>query len=339
MRRAQISWPVAGAVLLLGAISAVAQPAEKFFAGRTITLIVGFGPGGTYDYYARLVARHLGRHIPGNPTVVVQSMPGAGSLTAANYLYNVAPKDGTAMGTLSQTLAIEQAVKNPGARYDVAKFNWIGRATSVTQVQLTMANSKIKTIEDAKTYETPVSHTGAGSPTLGYPKLLNGIVGTKFKFVGPYKGSTNGLLAMERGEVESASTSYTTVLQKRPQWIFKKEANFLVQYALKRIPELPNIPTFVELGKTAGDKQLMTLYVSGEEVGRSFLAPPGIPADRVAVLRKAFMAMIGDAETKAEAAKAKAELTPMSGRELQDFITQTMKVPPAVVQRMQGLLK
>ncbi len=332
---------LAAALLLtpLVAMPAAGQSVEKFYAGKTINLIVGFGPGGTYDYFARLVARHMGKHLPGKPTIVVQNMPGAGSLTAANHLFTVAPKDGTVIGSVSQTLAIEQAVKNPGSRYDVSKFNWIGSATSVTQVQLTMAKSQIKTIEDAKKFETPVSHTGGGSPTRGYPLLLNGLIGTKFKLVGPYKGSTNGLLAMERGEVESASTSYTTVKQKRPQWIANKEANILVQYARSRTPQMPNIPAFVELGKTAADKQLMSLYVSGEEVGRSFLAPPGLPADRVAALRAAFIAMTKDPEVLAEVAKAKAELDPMSGADLQNFMADTMKVPPAVVERMQALLK
>jgi tripartite-type tricarboxylate transporter receptor subunit TctC len=254
-------------------------------------------------------------------------------------MFSVAPKDGTAIGTMSQTLAIEEATGNPGAKFKVAGFNWIGRATDVTQVQLTMATSKIKTIEDTKKYDTPVASTGAGSPTEGYPKLLNGIIGAKFRPVGPYKGSIDGLLAMERGEVESASTSYTTVKQRRADWIREKKVNFLVQYARKRIADLPNVPAFVELGRTEEDRQLMGLYVSGEEVGRSYLAPPGVPADRVAALRQAFVAMMKDPEVIAEAAKAKAELAPMSGAELQDFMTSVAKVSPAVVARMKTMLK
>jgi tripartite-type tricarboxylate transporter receptor subunit TctC len=337
MRRLHpISWLAA---LSAAAAPAAAQSSEQFFTGKTITIIVGFGPGGAYDYYARLLARHMGKQVPGKPTIVAQNMPGAGSLTAANYLYSIAPKDGTAFGTLTQTLAIEQAVGNPGAKFKVTEFNWIGRATDVTEVQLTMANSKVKTIDDAKTHVTSAASTGAGSPTEGYPKLMNGTIGTKFKSVGPYKNSIEGLLALERGEVDTALTSFTSLKQRRPAWLKDKKVNILVQYAVKRIPELPNAPTLVELASTPQDKQLLGLYVSSEEVGRAFTAPPGIPADRVAVLRAAFMATLKDPEALAEAAKARADVNPMSGQDLQVFIRQATDVPPAVIERLRTLLR
>jgi tripartite-type tricarboxylate transporter receptor subunit TctC len=325
-----------GALSLLAPTGAAAQ---DFYAGKQITLLVGFGPAGTYDFYARLVARHMGKHIPGKPNIIVQQMPGAGSLTAANFTYTAAPKDGTSMAALSQTLAIEEAIKNPGAKYKSAEMNWIGRATSIAQIQLSMASSWLKRVEDALTRETTAASTGAGSPTEGYPKLLNGVMGTKFKAIGPYPGSVDGLLAMERGEVDTALTSYNTIKARRADWIKDKKINILVTYSLKRHPELPDVPAFPEFGKTAEDKRLLEFYVSAEDVGRSYVAPPGVPADRVKLLRTAFMDMMKDKEFLAEIEKTNSELNPLSGEELQKIIVDTVNAPPALVARMQSMLK
>jgi tripartite-type tricarboxylate transporter receptor subunit TctC len=327
------------AAVVLAASPALAQAPEQFFPGKQITLLIGFGPGGTYDYYARLVARHMGRHIPGKPNIVPQQMPGAGSLTAANFLYGASPKDGTAMAALSQTVAIEEAIRNPGVKYKSAEMAWIGRATSIAQIQLSMATSKIKTVEDALTNEATAASTGAGSPTEGYPKLLNGVIKARFKPIGPYPGSVDGLLALERGEVDTALTSYNTIKARRADWIKEKKINILVTYSLKRHPELPEVPAFPEFGKTPDDRKLLEFYVSAEDVGRSFVAPPGLPADRIQTLRTAFMAMIADADFLAEIRKADAELNPLSGEELQKIIAQTAAAPQALVARMQTMLK
>ena len=327
------------ALSTLGAGTALAQPADQFYAGKSITLLIGFGPAGTYDYYARLIARHLGRHIPGKPNIVPQQMPGAGSFTAANFLYAAAPKDGTSMGIVSQTMAIEEAIKNPGAKYKSADMTWIGRATSIAQIQLSMATSRIKSIDDVLVHETTAASTGSGSPTEGYPKLLNGVINTKFKTIGPYPGSVDGLLAMERGEVDTALTSYNTIKARRADWIKDKKIHILVAYSLKRHPELPDVPAFAEFGKTADDKRLLEFYVSAEDVGRAFVAPPGLPADRVKLLRDGFDSMARDPELLAEIAKANAEWNPMSGAELQKLIADTASAPPALVARMQAMLK
>ncbi len=338
-RRACAVLAALSASLIASATSANAQSADQFYAGKTITLLIGFGPAGTYDYYARLVARHLGKHLPGRPNVVPQQMPGAGSLTAANFLYSAAPKDGTSMATLTQTLAIEEAIKNPGVKYKSAEMTWIGRATSIAQIQLSMATSKIKRVEDALVQEATAASTGAGSPTEGYPKLLNGILKARFKTIGPYPGSVDGLLAMERGEVDTALTSYSTIKARRADWIKDRKINILVTYSLKRHPELPDVPAFAEFGKTPDDKRLLEFYVSAEDVGRSFVAPPGLPADRTRALRTAFMAMVKDAEFLAEIEKAKAELNPLSGEELQKIIAETVAAPATLVERMQAMLK
>ena len=196
-----------------------AQGADQFFKGKTINLYIGFGPGGTYDYYGRLAARYLGRYLPGEPTVVAQSMPGSGGLRAANYLFSAAPKDGTAIGVIPQTAAIEDALRNPGVQYKAAEFNWIGRMTAILEVHFTWKTSKGKTIEDARQHEIPLAGTGSGSPSEGYPKLLNAFAGTKFKIISGYPSSTEGMIAMERGEVDGALTSWNTVKRTRQHWI------------------------------------------------------------------------------------------------------------------------
>ena len=329
-------------LLLAAAASPWAGPAEaqdQPFRGKTISLFIGFGPGGTYDYYARLVARFLGQHIPGSPTIVAAQMPGAGSFTCANFLFSVAPKDGTAIGIVTQTVAIEEALKTPGVLYKSAQFNWIGRATSVVETQFTFGNSKTRTMEDATRLETVMGTTGAGSPTEGYPKLLNATYGTRFKLVGPYPASLDAMIAAERGEVDGTLTTYQTIRTARPDWVRDKKVHILVQYSTKRTAELPDVPAFTELGRTDFDRRMLEFYVSAEQVGRSFLAPPGVPADRVAILRTAFDDMLKDPALLAEIAKAKAEFTPLSGALLQKQIEDVANVSPEIISRMQAVLR
>ena len=322
---------------LIPAVSFAQAP--DFYKGRTVNIYIGFSPGGTYDLFGRLVARHIGKHIPGNPTVVANSMPGAGSFTLANFMYRIAPKDGTAMGIVAQTMAIEEMLKTQGVNYKAAEFNWIGRATSNVEITLVSSNAKAKTVEDAKTIETTLASTGAGSPGEGYPKLLNGVIGPRFKLVGPYPGSTDGLLAMERGETDGAFTSWNTLNVTKHDWLEQKKVNVLVQYALERLPDMKNVPTMVELAKTPEDKELFAFYVSGGEVGRSFLAPPGVPAERVAILRKAFDDTMKDPELLAEIEKAKLDFVPGTGAQLQKLIADTAAVRPEVIERMRSILQ
>jgi tripartite-type tricarboxylate transporter receptor subunit TctC len=332
---------LSGAVALAAFLpaAAMAQSAEQFYKGKNVNLYIGFSAGGSYDYYGRLLSRHMGKHLPGHPTVVAQSMPGAGSFKAANYLYNVAPKDGTAMGIVSQTMALEEALKTPGIKYKSADFNWIGRVTNIVETTLTWETAKAKTIQDATKYETPVASTGPGSPSMGYPLLLNALAGTKFKVITGYTGSTAGMLAMERGEVDGALTSYNTLKVTKQDWLKNKKINLLVQYTLDRSPDLPNVPSVVEVGKTPEAKQMLGFYASGGEIGRSFLATPGIPADRVKVMRAAFDATMKDPAFKAEIDKSKAEFNPLSGEKLQKLIADVAKAPPAMIARMQEVLR
>ena len=318
-------------------IASYAAETEAFYKGKTVIIYIGFAPGGSYDYFGRLVARHIGRHLPGNPTVVAQSMPGAGSFTAANYLYARAPRDGTALGIVSQTVAIEEALGTSGVQYKVSQFNWIGRASSVNEVSLTFHSSNTKTIRDAIAHETTMASTGAGSPSETYLKLLNAVTATKFKLVGPYPASNDAMLAMERGEVDGAFTSYNTLKVSRQDWLRDKKINILVQYG-ERSADLPDVPYAVDLAKTDDDRQLMAFYVSSEQIGRAFLAPPEMPAESVAVLRKAYDETMRDPQLLAEIDQSHSEFSPLSGDKLQRLVAGTADVPPAIVALIRGII-
>lgn len=328
-----------GAIVLLLPQHATAEPAESFFKGKTINLYIGFGGGGTYDYYGRLVARFMGRHIPGGPTIVAQAMPGSGSLRAANFLFAAAPKDGTALGVITQTAALEDALRSPGAQYKAAEFNWIGRMTAILEVHFTWKTSKAKTIEDAREHEIPVAGTGSGSPSEGYPKLLNAFAGTRFKIVSGYPSSTAGMLAMERGEVDGGLTSWNTLKRTRQHWLSNGDVNILVQHAPKRHLELPIVPSVVELARTPEGRAALAFYVSGAELGRSLVAPPGLPADRVQTLRTAFSAMLKDADFLKEIERSGQEFYPASGEEVQHLIVATANAPRKIVEMTQAVLR
>jgi tripartite-type tricarboxylate transporter receptor subunit TctC len=329
---------IASTILLFGlTIAPHAAEPDTFYKGKTVHLYIGFAPGGTYDYFGRLVARHLGRHLPGNPTVIAEQMPGAGSFTAANFLYARAPRDGTALGIVSQTMAIEEALGTPGVQYKAARFNWIGRATSVNEVSLTFHTSKTKTIRDAIAHETTMAGTGAGSPSETYLKLLNEVAGTKFKLVGPYPASNDAMLAMERGEVDGAFTSYATLKASHQDWLRDNTINILVQYG-ERFADLPDIPYAVDLATTDEGRQLMAFYVSSEQIGRAFLAPPEMPADRIAVLRKAYDETMGDPQLLAEIGQSHSEFSPLSGDKLQRLVAATADAPAAIVARIRSII-
>lgn len=325
----------AGAALV--ATSASAQSVADFYKGKTITIYIAFSPGGTYDLFGRMVARHIGRHIPGNPTVIASNMPGAGGLTATNFMYRAAPKDGTAMAIITQNVAIEEALQNKAVQYKSNEFNWIGRATSNIEIHVLSTKSKGHTIEGARKHETPVASTGPGSPSDSYPRLLNATLGTNFKVIRGFTGSVAGLLAVERGEVDGALTSWNTMKTTRMNWLTEGRAVIPVQYVLRRSPELKDVPTPLELAKNEEDRKLLAFAISSAEVGRSFLAPPGVPEDRVKALRAAFDAAMKDPELLAEVNKAQLDFDPASGEELAKIIADTLNVDPAIIERMRKI--
>ncbi len=318
---------------LLAAPAAHAQPAEEFFKGKRMALIIGFNPGGAYDVYSRLAASWLPRYIPGNPTVVPRNMPGTGGAKAANFLSHQAEKDGLTLGMISQAAALQQVLRDPTVEYDVKSLNWIGRLTSAVEVTVVWHTSPVKKIEDAMKRETVLASTSVGSTPDSMPSALNHIVGTKFKLIRGYQGTTGTLLAMERGEVEGGHATAENLVIGKPDWLRDRKISVLVQYAQERHPAFPDVPTMVELGQSSEDKQVLGLFGSTAEIGRALVAPPGVPADRVAVLRSAFKAMAADPAFREELQRRNIEFAPMSGEALQRRIEETLEVSAPVVAR------
>ncbi len=324
-------------LLLCAAIPAMAQSVEQFYAGKTIELIVGYPPGGSNDVYGRAVARFIGRHIPGNPQVVFRNMPGAGSILAANHIYNVAPKDGTVLGLLAATNTIDEKLGAPGVKFETAKFTWVGRISSAVNVTAMWNTSKIKTIDDAFKMEAALGATGTGSTVYVYPNVLNRVVGTKFKLVMGYGGSNEAMLAMERGEIDGHSTSWEAYKSAHPDWIRDKKINVVVQYGLSRHPDLPDVPTCVEIAKTEEERQILKAVVNATEIGKAILSSPGVPADRAAALQKAFMEMTRDGEFISELEKMRVELTPLPGARLQELVQEVGNLTPDLVQKIKAV--
>jgi tripartite-type tricarboxylate transporter receptor subunit TctC len=326
---------IALAALLISLYAAplCAQPIERAFAGKTITIFVGYTAGGSYDLYGRLVSRHLGQHLPGHPAVVVQNMPGAGSLKAANYLYEVAPRDGTALGVVVESTALEQALANPAAQYDAAKFTYVGRVATSNNIFMMWHGAKVQSLEDAKAATALLAGTGPGSIAETIPKLTNALLGTRFKLISGYPASTEAMLAMERGEVDGSSSSWAAVKVSKQDWLKEKKIKIILQTTPERVPELPDVPCLGEIGTTPEGRQVFGLYASGSAIGRSLLGPPGIAADRVAALRAGFDAMVKDPDFIADVDKLNVELDPLPGAAVAQLVARTLDVPAAVRER------
>jgi tripartite-type tricarboxylate transporter receptor subunit TctC len=329
---------LAGLALLAAGGGAQAQSVEAFYRGRTVSMIVPADPGGSYDLHTRLIARHLGRFIPGRPTIVVQNMTGAGGLRAINFLYEKAPQDGTVIGMPVQENVLADVLGGPEVRYKVTDFNWIGRLAPGADVIVTWWTSGIRTIADATKVALPVGATGPASGTSLYPRMLNSLVGTRFEVVAGYKHNET-LLAMERGETAGAHTSLSTLKSVYPDWIPKKKINMLVVFSPQRLPELGDVPDLVELARDARDRQVMAIFSSVGAVGRSIMTTPHAPAERVAALRAAFSAMVEDADFRADVAKSHAEFGPLAGAALQALIADTRNVPAAVLERARAAVR
>src|SRR5215216_540370 len=282
-------------VLALAASPVAAQSVAEFYRGKTITMAVGTSPGGDYDTRMRMVARHIGKHLPGNPTIVPTNMPGAGQMLVANWLANVAPKDGTAIVALSQNMAVNQATGASGVKYDVRQFNWIGNTTDTPNVINSWHTTGIKTIQDVMQRELVVGATGTASGSYLYPYALNQLAGTKFKIVTGYPGGNDINLAMERGEVSGrGSNSWAAWKSTRPQWLAEKKIITLVQVGRMRHPELPDIPTMQDLGRNDLDKRVLTFISADTAISRPLVTNHGMPPDRVDALRRAFDATMKD---------------------------------------------
>jgi tripartite-type tricarboxylate transporter receptor subunit TctC len=336
MRRGGLLIAVLALSLVAGASIARTETVEEFYKGKTLTIVVGSDVGGGYDTNARLLSRHIGKFIPGNPAVVVQNRPGGGSIIAANYIYNAAPKDGTTIGMVQRGIPLWKLTAQPGVQYDPEKYNWIGNMSAeVSVIAVWQANSPVAKVEDLYTKELVVGGSGAGGENETCPRLLNTVLGTKFKVVSGYKSQTEVLLAMERGEViGNAGLSWPTLKTNKADELKAGKYKVLLQNGLKRDKDLPNIPLSLEFAKSAADKQALEFYFTQNTVARPIMAPPGVPADRVAALRAAVMAMAKDQAFRDDAAKIGLDTDPMAGDEVQRIVEKLVQTPAEVVARV-----
>jgi tripartite-type tricarboxylate transporter receptor subunit TctC len=318
-------------VLLAQCIASPALADDEFFKGSTVTVIVPTAPGGGYDTYSRLIARHIGRFLPGQPNVVAQNMPGAAGARAANYLYNVAAKDGTVIAMLDQAISLNHILGTPGLSADPVKFNWIGRLLSNSAVLYAWHTARVKKIEDVFSHELIVSTSGAAS-RLNWT-VLNNVVGTKFKIITGYKGTTESRLAMLRGEVEALSQPWAVLKLDSKQYLKNKQINLLLQTGIERNSDLPNLPRMVDLAKNGKDRELLALFAAPSTIGRSVAAPPGVPIERVTAIRKAFTSAMRDTEFLNEVRKLRLELDPLDGAKLQAEIVRSGSASPELIAR------
>ncbi len=334
---------IARGLALLGVASlclstaAGAQPAiEQFYKGKTLDVVIGYPPGGSNDVFARFLSRYLGRYIPGNPNIITRNMPGGGSLLAANYMYSIAPKDGTVIAITSPTIPLDARLGNPAAKYEPEKFNWIGRTGTAANPVMIWNTQPFKSYKDALTQEITLSATGAGSTVSVYPTVANNVLKTKFKLVMGYKGSGEAMLAMERGETAGHSTAWEALKTQHPDWITDKKVNIILQFALERHPEMRDVPTAIEVAETEEQKSILRAVLNATEIGKPFFTTPGVPAERVEALRRAFDKMVQDPEFKAEFAKARVELNPRSGEQLQKLVEELVRLPPELMAKVKA---
>jgi tripartite-type tricarboxylate transporter receptor subunit TctC len=331
---------LAGLVALAGHVNgaALAQSDEKseaaFFKGKTIQMVIGYSAGGGYDVYARLVARFMGKHIPGEPEIAPVNMPGAGSLRAAAWIYNLAPKDGTAIGAVARGVPFDPLLTPGTDQFDATKMNWLGSANNEVSVCVAWHTTGLHSIADLKEKELTVGGTGGAGDTDQFPKVMNALLGTKMRVIAGYPGGNDINLAMERGEVGGrCGWSWSSVVTTQPDWIKDKKINVLVQLALKKHAELPNTPLVTDLAKTDEQRKILQLIFARQTLGRPFVAPPGLPASRVATLRKAFMETMRDPDLLAEAKKAKLEIDPVDGEEVQKLVDDAYATPADIVKK------
>jgi len=325
------------AIALLVPVPAFAQSVEEFFRGKTINFVIGYPTAGAPDIYARLVARHMARHIPGNPNIIARNMPGAGSLIAANHMFNSAPKDGTSFALTSPTMPLEEMLGVPQVKFRASQFNWIGRLATNPNITFIANTSPVKTIKDAFDKVAILGATARSSTNAIYPFVLNNVLGTKFRVVTGYEGTAAVMLAIERGEVEGLSSTYDGLKAQREEWLKTKKVNIVVQYLLRRHPELPDVPTSVEVASTPEQAMILRTVSSGSEIGKFVFTTPEVPADRVVALRRAFDATVKDPDFLAEANKLRIEIDPLSGAELQKIVIETQSIPADLIERVKAI--
>lgn len=334
---------LAGAVLAwsstAGAQTAAMDSVAGFYKGKQIRLVIGLGAGEAYDVYARLLARHMIKHIPGNPIIVPQNQPGAGSLNAINSLYNTAPRDGTVIGTGHRFIPMMPLLNIEGAKFDPLKFSYIGSMNREVGICIAMKSAGIRTIDDMKSREFVVGTTGAGAELTNFTATLKSMLGAKLKVITGYRTSLDINAAIERGELQGrCGVSYGSLKTTRPQWVANKEVDIQIQLGLTKEKELPDVPLLIELVTDERDRQALELMLAPTEMGRPFMGPPDLPPDRLAALRAAFDASLEDPALRQEAEKMRLEIAPLDGAGMEALVTRLYKAPTAVVERARALV-
>jgi tripartite-type tricarboxylate transporter receptor subunit TctC len=341
--RGAIEWPTllrrlcaALPALFLTGTGARAETVADFYRGKTINVYIGVNVGGGYDFEARLLARFMKSHIPGNPTLVPQNMIGAGGIKMANFLYSIAPQDGTAIGMFPNTLIAVQAVGTDGAQYDANKFAWIGSMTTSPLTLTTWYSTGVRTIEEARQRELVVAASNKGAITYTFPRMLNEFLGTKLKIVSGYQGNSTMVVAMERGEVDGVTNSWDSWKSLNPAWLAEKKINLLVQTEPKA-KDL-DIPSVQELARNEDDRKVIQLIVAGDALGKPLAASPNVPPERVQALRDAFDATIRDPEFIRAATAARIEINPIYGMALQDTVGKVLATPKHLAERAKAII-
>jgi len=313
---------------------AAQDPVAEFYRGRQVTVLVGSSAGGSASLYAQALARHMGRYLPGGASLVVQHMPGAGGLVVANTIANTAARDGTAFAITSRTTAIEPLLGNRNAKFDGRQFHWLGTANVEYTTCFAWHTAAVKTLADTLSKELIVAGTGADATEVVWPKAANKLIGTKFKIVLGYPGSTEMLLAMERGEVEgNCGLGWTFLKLRKADWLKEKKINLLFQWSLAKHPDLPGVPLIIDSAKTAEDRKVFEFLLATQEMGRPFFAPPGVPAERVKALRDAFALTLKDGQFLADADKMGIEVQHVGGEAIQALVARIYAAPPEVIAR------
>jgi tripartite-type tricarboxylate transporter receptor subunit TctC len=332
------------AALLAAALTlpaaARADAVGDFYKGKTVAIVVGFGPGGGYDLYARTLARHLGSHLPGKPNVVVQNMVGAGGVTAANHVYVTAPKDGTVIAAVSQYATMYKLLDGKGAKYDPAKFQWLGSMTFSDNIAYTWNATGIKTLDDLKKREIPVGGSGVISDANIYPNIMNALLGTKFKIINGYSGTNETNLAIERGELFGrGGGSYESLATTHSNWLQEKKITILIQVGTEKEPNLPNVPLLTDLVKGEEAHQIAALVTMPVAIGYNEWMAPGVPKDRLQAMRAAYAASLKDPALLADAVKQKLEIRAKTGQQLEALVKDAAKIPKPVLEKTAKILE
>ena len=331
-RRLRLLW-------LAAAFVSAPAAAEDFYAGKTVTITVSTGPGGTYDSIARLLARHMPRYLPGGPGMIVQNMPGAGNVLATNFMYNLAPKDGTSFATVNNAIPLNQVLDGRGVRYDARRFGWLGSPGSYNSVLMIWKSAGAHSFKDVTEREITVGGTGAGSSNIILPTAMNAVLGARLKIVLGYKDVAELYLAVERGEIQGFTTSYTGALIDRPEWFSQHKVDIVAQIGARRHPALPDVPLITELARTDEQREILKLISSPNALGEPFLAPPDLPPDRLAMLRQAFASSMKDAGFLAEMQKLHIDMEPVSADQVTRIVTETIEQPPEIIAKAKAAME